>query len=52
MKVGHRPFACAVVFFGKRDLKQSVNWMTAFWLSVAGMSSGPKHLFMYTWLGC
>lgn len=42
--MGHPPSACAVVFFGKRDLKQSVNWMTAFWLSVAGMLPGPKTL--------
>lgn len=26
----------AVVFFGRRDMRGSLKWMGAFWLSVAG----------------
>lgn len=34
----------AVVFFGRRQLKPSVNWMGAFWLSTAGAAQCPEHL--------
>jgi hypothetical protein len=36
-----RPMARAVVFFGRRELKPSLKWMGAFWLSVAGAAPAP-----------
>ena len=31
----------AVVFFGRRKMQESLSWMAAFWLSVAGAQLWP-----------